>query len=145
MLPEQLKKEKKDKLGGIEFITTSDSGKVPRSAADDKKGKRVAAGERSPAPVADDTPPRDLQWWWDYSVCMYEKQYPAEECAGLNPLDANHTCTRDEFPGIIRGVSEACAQQAQLDANAINSCYDGGQGLALRASRLEKRWRGPCV
>ena len=65
---------------------------------------------------------RPADWrWWDYSVCMYDKQYPAEECAGLNPLDAKHTCTRDEFPGIIRGVSETCAQQAGLDASAINA------------------------
>lgn len=81
--------------------------------------------------------PQDWRWW-DYSTCLYAQQYPAEECAGLNPLDANHTCTRDEFPGIIRGVSDACAQQAGLDATALNSCYDDGRGLALLKASFAK-------
>lgn len=76
--------------------------------------------------------------WWPYSRCLYQKQYPKEECAGLNPLDANHTCSREEFPAIMRGVSSSCADATNavtklevLDAAAIEQCVTNGTGLAL--------------
>ena len=83
--------------------------------------------------------------WWPYSRCLYQKQYPKEECAGLNPLDANHTCTRDEFPVIMRGVSANCTAEsaraldaAALDEGAIEQCVSGGTGLQLLRASFAK-------
>lgn len=76
--------------------------------------------------------------WWDYTHCMYEKQYPQEECAGMNPLDKNHTCTEAEFPGIMRDVSDECAEVAGLDASKIDTCVEDGQGLELLKRSFNK-------
>lgn len=78
--------------------------------------------------------------WWPYSRCLYRKQYPAEECAGLNPLDANHTCTREQFPGVMRAVSANCTatQATSLDEAAIEQCVADGTGLALLRASFAK-------
>lgn len=76
--------------------------------------------------------------WWAYSKCLYQQQYPLEECAGLNPLDANHTCSRELFPAIMRSVSDGCAGTAKLDAAAIGTCVRDGKGLQLLKQSFNK-------
>jgi len=83
-------------------------------------------------------PAKSRPWaWWDYSACMYSKQYPLLECASPNPW-ANSTCTAAEFPSIAAGVSDACASQAAIEPSSVRACVEDGRGLRLLKQSFRK-------
>lgn len=77
--------------------------------------------------------------WWGYSLCLFKHQYGQNdelglECGGLNPRDANHTCSPDQFLEIAATISQHCAVENRLGmdgAQKVRQCHDDGTGVGL--------------
>ena len=93
--------------------------------------------------------------WWNYSVCMYNHQYPPAysqsrvylECAGLNPVHPilrNQTCSSAEFrTQVVTNISDTCSNDSGLDADRVRHCAQGSLGLTLLKQSMNRSSRFP--